>query len=712
MKSFVFVLMTAAAMGSLGCELIAGVEKRTLGAAGADGGADGSATSTGNLDLAGCTLAASGSGKLRVGNLVTGTQRYDFCLKKDGVASYAGLKPVFAGSGPACAAGLGYKMVSSSFAVAPASYEVKVVRAGATNCDGDAVAALPSAFVNEGEPAAVYVFGDGTGAPSARRFAESQPTHQIASKIRLIHASPNVGNVDLGIADANKLPAKMSPAVFFKNIPYQTTSPPGASQNGEIDANGYAQRQTSGGRLPLLITETGQLEGMQLLGRRLDAGIGLTIFLAGRRGSTEFPLEVFACDEVKGTGALAACADAPAVSFTVDSMNPQLTGAFVIGEKERRPAVIQRLAELESDVVCVTEIYSDADKEALVAAARGRFPHSQYLKADLETAPTDARDSRGNVPPARTRPPCDGERRGILLNGALDCFRDNCAEPKGSEEAIATSLPTACLEQNCVGSVAPLAGTSDLEDDVCWVCLLSHYQSYRSIAKARSACTTNPKAVYAYDGASGVLLLSRHPLTDQETYVLPSTDWRSDIVRARVTLDNQAQVDVYCGQTNAVSPDCTSRPYTGAYGDGEVCDRGWANEQKLHFERVRDWVRLRSGTTHAKAVLVGDFYAGPGVPGKIDSVEVETYQILSDAFALAIPPGEEPKCTLCSDNPLNSQKSTRTRHLFLNAMPITAVRVSDTILKEPVVDLTVGGTPMKVPVAQYYGLRTVLRVEP
>ena len=94
-----------------------------------------------------------------------------------------------------------------------------------------------------------------------------------------------------------------------------------------------------------------------------------------------------------------------------------------------------------------------------------------------------------------------------------------------------------CITNNCAGQAEGLLITSDLQQLKCWNCAFFGIQGGATIEDTRSECTTDPNAGYAFSGQSGVTILSRYkPFAPAEQRVLPATNWRSNIVRAPLTL--------------------------------------------------------------------------------------------------------------------------------------------------------------------------------
>ena len=331
----------AAAMASMtGCELIGGIDQRSLASAAKDAGAtDASIRDSGSeaeasmgeagppaTDLTHCIVAGSGTGQARLGNLVASTARVDVCMRPSSQPTFANVKPIFATAGNECAAGLGYKDVTVPLAMAPDTYEIHVIAAGAA-CDATPLTTLPSALLADSQPTAFYLFGNGSQAPILRRFVESRSGGSGSADTRLVHAAPDLGALDFGVAAASSLPTTIAVSRIQK-VPFGQASPNDPSQTG-VDGNGYVTQQLGSGTLPYAVAPTGSTSAQLIASRYVVGGESFSFFAVGRTLLPDFPLQLFACDEVSmSSSVLANCADATRETFTVDAVNVQLSGSL------------------------------------------------------------------------------------------------------------------------------------------------------------------------------------------------------------------------------------------------------------------------------------------------------------------------------------------------------------------------------------------------
>ena len=698
------------------------------GGGGAAGTGGGGAAGAGGSGPTGC-LPVGGTPNFRVANLVTDLKHYDFCITPMATPN-APTTPLFKGGSSCPAGGLGYKDVSVEFHLAPGAYIVKVIDGSLGNCDGSGVASLPSAIVEDGKNLALYLIGDGAATPQLIKTHESRPAQTLSTSYRYFHAANGVPAQDFGLSDNTTVPASMQ-LVSFTNIAFGTTSPAGVSVQGAIDANGYIQTQGGGGTpLPIAVADVGKTPANNAIGAVFDANHAYTVFEVGNTTQPLFPTQLYACDETVEApgGILAKCDTVTPLLLTVDSFNSRLDGAFEVPEKVRRPVIMANLPNLTSDVICITEAFADTDKQALADAMKKNYPYSYYPKTTWATPYDDATDLTGMVPKAPTTPACMGNE--AMMNAALDCLRDNCANtPDEAGFLTSDNPPSACLKAKCLGKVLPLFSAGG---GTCWTCVLSNLFGYEPIGAIRTDCTTDPTALTAFKGQSSTMIASRYPIKSSEALVMPSAEFRSTVARASIELDNGIEVDVYCVDLTVVQSDCLTRPYTNGYGlnaDGSKpanCTLQWANEQKLQMQKVVNWVNKKSTSLKRRAIIAGEFSAGPGfddmMGNKITAVSPDNLAIIQGAFAEATTTDYVPQCTGCNTNPwvetlsggvlTPTGASTWTTNLFMTNIPGVDVTSTQVILNDtPVMFTNPANMLTMMPLSTWYGLRSQIRIK-
>ncbi len=707
---------------AIGCQWIARLDDRSVYAGGDSGSV---APPAADPDLTNCKLPSSGNASVRFADLVTSTDRFDVCLRPSSVDSFSAVKPLFSGAGPTCGSGLAYEVVTTPVAIPADTYDVKVLKAGTTTCDGEGVATLSQVLLADGVTTSLALFGNGQGAPTLRRFDESRPKEVGATALRLLHAAPDLGLLDFGLGANPKLPSQMV-STRITGVPYQDVRPSKPTPN--IDANGYTVIQLSNSTLPYVISNAGSKDAILALLRRTTAGSSYSFFVVGRSDVPDFPLEIFACDEGRTAGTLARCSDALPLNVTVDTLNLQLSGALSPAEAARRPVAIAAAGALDGDIACITEAFQDDDKRAIIQAAKARLPYSYFLPTTFDSLPSDPRSLAGRVPPSPSGTSC-GKEQLEGMNALVNCARDKCSTVPGSEDARATvseSAGTCLLNQCAVRNISLFTGPLGA---ACGQCVLTQYQSYEPMKEIRDLCANNPKARSSFRGSNGSLLLSRYPFLATDGFVFPPLFfWTPGALHAKLRVDNGAELDVFCGATSSVLEDCTLAPnplpsFYGERPDGTPptdCKEGTTNSQRLLHSQLRDWVRTTAGAAGGKIVLSGDFYSGPSLGGAVVALHADNFGLLADRFSLGIPAGFTPVCFFCDGNPLRAPADAAktldgawTRWNLLQNIPVTAVRSLSRTADATALEADVGvGDRRAIPISQYYGLRTVLRIAP
>ena len=387
--------------------------------------------------------------------------------------------------------------------------------------------------------------------------------------------------------------------------------------------------------------------------------------------------------------------------LTIDTFNVGLAGAFIDNEEERRQPIADAIAALDSDVICLQEVWRQSDKDLIISTAESTFPYAVSFQHDLNTTVDDPTDQNGDTPELPDTAPCTGGQVDIL-ESALTCLKDNCSTIPGSDEGQTTS--TDCASENCTSAVANLL-LSGPEGLRCYGCIAPNLPT-ETFADLRDACTTDPNAGLAFGGQSGVMILSKHPVSNTEAYVLPGTWNRRVIVRATVDLPNSTSIDVYCNHLTPIF-DGLTYPYTGYYGEGETDKDGWEAEQLLQAGKLIDYVNAETGD--GVAFILGDFNAGRDYGDTIVKEGLDTLELLESAFTPAITEDFTPVCTHCPDNPIANDAGDPVwiDHIFMANVPASAVVSTEVTFTEASVAVD-GGS---VTLSDHYGLRSVVTLE-
>jgi endonuclease/exonuclease/phosphatase family metal-dependent hydrolase len=413
---------------------------------------------------------------------------------------------------------------------------------------------------------------------------------------------------------------------------------------------------------------------------------------------------------------LAGCDDAAtggtgSRDVVVDTFNVALAGAFIPLEAERRQPIIDAIAANDSDIICLQEVFAQADKEAIQVAAAGAYPHSAFFVNNLDTPIDDATNQQGEVPPLPTTAPCAGEPLTSQLNAGVDCLEQNCQ----TEDGRTTSA--ACAEEQCLVEVLNLITAPPPQR--CYACLVTQLPT-ELLTDIRSRCPTVVNQELTFQGQNGVMLLSRHPLKNKEELVIPGTWTRRTILSATAELPDGAELDVYCNHLTPIfvsTAIVNTFPYTGQYGDGTTNPSAWQAEQELQAEKLINYVAETSGSR--PAVILGDLNTGHAFPDQeIVAEGEETLDLLESAFEPAYTADYlgAPLCTFCSTNPVTNPDSDPNAtsvwidHILLDNLPADAVVSTERIYDDDVVPVDVDGQMVMVPLSDHFGIRSVITV--
>jgi endonuclease/exonuclease/phosphatase family metal-dependent hydrolase len=482
----------------------------------------------------------------------------------------------------------------------------------------------------------------------------------------------------------------------------------GAGSSGEAGAAGEGGAGASGG----MAGEGGAGMGGAGMGGAGMGGAGQGG--AGQGGAGEGGAGMGGAGGDAGAGGDSGAGGAAApLDLNIDTFNTALAGAFVLYENERRQPLADAIAASTADVLCLQEVWEQSDKDLIIGAAKANFPYAVSFKHDLDTPIDDPTDSTGAIPPPPTTPPCGTDALKTKIENGITCLKMNCST-ENSDAGHTTSAE--CAQNKCSGPAASLLfGGAD--GTRCYGCFAPLLPA-SSFADMREQCTTNKNAGLAFNGQSGVVLLSRYPLTNAEAHVLPGTWNRRAILRATVTLPNGAVVDTYC---NHATPVFTGMfyPYTGLYGAGPSSNK-WANEQILQAKKLSDYVAAKTGP--GRALILGDFNASREVKDGTGTVIIkadatQSLDILDQSFTPAVAAGYAPACTYCPDNgnvePNDPGAPEWIDHIYTKGIPAAATKLTERLFTDAIVPATSSmGAAVMVPLSDHYGLRSVITVAP
>jgi len=352
----------------------------------------------------------------------------------------------------------------------------------------------------------------------------------------------------------------------------------------------------------------------------------------------------------------------------VATYNIGLATGFVDYAAQRRPQVVTLLAGLDADLVCLQEVWTQDDVDAVIAGTTDAFPYHHYEYIEDHTL----------GPPA-----CEDE----LLATLRTCVEAECGDVPSGE--LGGCVLDKCNAQFFATSAA------------CQGCLAAKIgQDFDTIL---TACT-EASELYTYSGANGLLMLSKVPLSNLTHAKLDSSLTQRSVLGASATLPKLGAVDFFCTH---IAADLTgSITYNGDYESFE-------GENIHQIGEITAFIDTNA-TAGATPILAGDFNSGPEVAPDITAeLPSGSYAVLTQAGWTSLSVGDAPVCSYCADNRLiaDTHASTLIDHVFVKglsgAFDATATRIGTESIS-----VDDNGTAVETNPSDHYGFRVQLDYRP
>jgi hypothetical protein len=664
-------------------------------------------------------MPSLGNGRIRIANLAVTPGNVDFCVKISSSSSWG--DPIMANSGKDAffQAGLTYPQVTVPFSAPVGTIDVRFVPIGQL-CSakplsegdgivvGDAMVSGDSGASVAAPVVTILRYGGNTGSdtgipeavvglPEELNGGEAACQANVCPRFRVVNAAATTDSINFGSSSAKVLPATVSgvlsnaPIAPGQATPQQPASPPLTA----ADASGYfggidsGQAGQSGMTLGIVMYPGGTPSTNAVaIFSPSSVPDTQTLYFIGDPSNDVHPLQGLLVEDdaamapapIDG-GAddvfLAASTPTTPPAITVDTFYAALWGETAPYDLERRQPIFDALSTHQSDVLCIGDMNFDSDKQAMVAAAvkTGNYPYAYWVHTDITTPPTNSSDWYGNTPAKVTTAACASEYANGKLADSAKCASQCSSSTADPIDGGVSSI--VCLEGACTNTIV-----GDLAQDmVCMDCFLLYLQSFFDIDFSMQECgtdTNDPYGQYNWGGNNGELLLSAHPFAtkpdgtpDVEAYIFPGTIFRRALLRAKVQINSDAKLDVYCGQfvyadkgLQVMSYDgLYATPDAGLYPTESTVDNGWRDEQSLQARDAIQWVAAQSGSN--PAIIAGEWHTSPGYPPVLEAYEPEVFNQLVTASATntspwvpAHPTNYQQTCTYCNDNPYNAAPLT------------------------------------------------------
>lgn|GEM_PF-1892236 len=721
-------------LASLACEKIIGIETKHHVAAPANA----------------CGVIDPNPIGLRVANMITGDARVDVCVAPSGAAFG---QPLLASGGSECPPGVGYGQYTVRLNVAVGTYDVKLVPYGSgCSAEGPQLASVrvePLRETSTTSSTTVVAFGKDWSAAEARLVAlRDADSTGVNIYLRFFHALVGGGSLDAGLVNPNQTPAMVT-SVTFPNVSFGSVAQSSATGGLPVDDDGYmiypVQSSDVGGlNLGAAATDSTNREAFVSSFVTLTRQRHYTLFLVGQHGDPKFPPKLWSCDEMSNFGGFADCGEPRAI--TVGMFHPNLTDIFTDYIDVRQQPALDAIASSDpmatgssASALCVPELYSPESRAELKEALGNTA--TVIFSDDYPIAPeSDLTDQLGVMPQYKDVV-CDGDLT-ASIHALETCFLNPQLQEKGciaAAEADAGAVThhfafkgkqaIGCAAEACQGEVQNLVFSESFDSHACFMCAIAHLSSGESIEDMYSACSSpsGGKHHFVYGGATGLALILRQPLVvalapgeNPEVVALPASTWNRAGMRVPVRLPNNAVIDVWCASVRAPNSEYFM-PNGGPYhGDASPAvteiERANANEEGLQISRLLAAVSGRSASTQRRAVVAALTYASPHVEGKVTGLHPENFALFdAPGWHRLVARDYEPACTFCGDNPLNSPQDNQwMEHIFGVGIQQDAVTETQRTFMGRDLNLVLysssNESPATVPVSQYYGIQSTVRI--
>lgn len=251
----------------------------------------------------GCTLPATGDGRLRVANLRPDATLVDYCVRSSG-ESYA--RPVLRGGGSACPAGYRYQDVSAPFAVRAGSVDVKMIAAGSA-CAAPALAELQNIAVDTAAVVTVASLSGQAGAAQLVALPEEPLPDGSHLRLRFLNALVGSTPLSLGLANDVALSARVTTPLLPEPVPFGALPQPGLGAAGQVDEHGYLILPSR----PYQLGVAQEAESAALLALAVrEQPATYSLFVIGALADNAFPPRGMLCDETTpATGLTLSCVE-------------------------------------------------------------------------------------------------------------------------------------------------------------------------------------------------------------------------------------------------------------------------------------------------------------------------------------------------------------------------------------------------------------------
>ena len=346
---------------------------------------------------------------------------------------------------------------------------------------------------------------------------------------------------------------------------------------------------------------------------------------------------------------LAACSDNDnnnkTQSLTVTTYNMGFALNFVPYTAERLAVNAELMAESDSDVMCLQEVWLEEYVDTIERALEENYPYIYSVPPEQVFTEAAACTDEEIAEFAACG---DTQCAGLSGNALVGCASSSCAAPLAA-------LPPACFD-GVIGTVGIPDITVEIMVDT----------------------VTQPAGLFSYDGALGLILASRYELQAREfqDFIDDSSSNHRGALYAEIELNKQKHV-VGCTHPTANLEGSIPYPESGKHGS-------WEGENRYMQEQMIAFANQKAGDN--PIFFAGDFNCSIANPGNGVQADFASNCELWLADGFVDPAGEQLPCTFCEAENLILQPAGGTGSWVLDHVFVKNIKDPDAIVAERVYD--------------------------
>jgi endonuclease/exonuclease/phosphatase family metal-dependent hydrolase len=350
--------------------------------------------------------------------------------------------------------------------------------------------------------------------------------------------------------------------------------------------------------------------------------------------------------------------------------NAGLAHTFVKYAGERVEKVVDGLSKLDSDVLCLQEVWTKKDRKKIIKSLKKKYPHS-FLTKIKQTK-------------SKRRPTC--RIKELFGEGKfVQCMKDKCGDASGDEF-------TTCIINDCK---VPLVNLKNSNRE----CVQGLMAQVGKSTLASLFTVLNPfKAAgqFTYKGSNGLIILSRIPFDTKDVIDFSDISFlsRRSALRVNVTKNGKPH-QIACTHLTA-NLDGTA-PYAGKF-------ENWSEENLAQVDRL---IKNTSKSDQA-TYLLGDFNCSlQNIGADVESeFEGSCKKFLAAGYSDPIAE-QNAECTFCRTNTLVNEgndphgyKNKLLDHIFT----IGAEATSSKVVMKQKVKITVKKKEIETHLSDHFGV--------